>query len=135
MIIGEIYKKGNSTVVETVSKPSTEIASGLAVEITGGTPALLSSGVAYAVSGRNTNKTMDLIRAGLEVCVQVADVTLAIGEPVYVDTTTHKFTNVSTDNVAVNAVFKSLKADCDLVATDGSKTSVKGALIDIVGGL
>lgn len=134
-IIGEIYKKGNSTVVETVSKPSTEIVSGLAVEITGGVPAMVSSGVAYAVSGRNTEKTMDLIRTGLEVCVQVDDETIAIGDPVYINKTTHKFTNESTNNTAVNAVFVSAKEDCDLVATNGSVSSVKGALIDIAGGL
>lgn len=135
MIIGEVYKKGNSTVIETVSKPATEIATGLAVEITGGVPALLNTGVAYAVSGRNIDNAMDLIRAGLEVCVQVDDETIAVGDAVYVNKTTHKFTNDSTDNVAINAVFVSAKSDCELVATNGTKTTVKGALIDIVGGL
>lgn len=136
MIIGEVYKKGNSTVIETFAKPATEIAAGLAVEKSADGVAVLSSGIACGVSGRTTNATMSVIKSGLEVAVQVDDVTIADGEAVYVNKTSHKFTNVSTDNTAVNAVFRSVKDDAaKLIAANGNETTVKGALIEFVGGL
>lgn len=136
MIIGEVYKKGNSTVIETFAKPATEIAAGLAVEKSADGVALLSSGIAAGVSGRTTNATMSVIKSGLEVAVQVNEVTIADGEAVYVDKTTHKFTNVSTDNTAVNAVFRSTRdAAAKLISANGTETAVDGALIEFVGGL
>lgn len=133
--LGEIYKKGNTNAVDTHSAPTVGIEPGLPVEITEGEVKAVDTGVAAGISGKTTNATIDVVRSGLEVAVQVVDaITIKDGEAVYIDATTKKFTNVSDSNTAVNAVFRSEAETMGIVQKAGV-IERRGALIDFVGGL
>lgn len=128
------YVRGKSDVIENFAPyNNTAIAEGLAVVLhTDGTvKAYAGSGVIMGVSGMKEIKKQSVIRSGLDVLVRIASgITVASGDAVYV-TSAGLFTNVSTDNTAVNATFRSAKE----TAIDNAGQSYDAAAIDFAGGL
>ena len=138
--LGTPYKRGKSEVIDNFT-PTTATGEleGLPVCIASGKIDAVDNAadVVIGVSGAFENGKQSVIRSGLSVLVQLSgDLVIVPGTPVYIDSAagspTFKFTNVATDNTAVNATFAGAKeAGVDSAGNAYSHC----ALIDFVGGL
>ena len=140
--LGTPYMRGKSDVIENFApNGGNAVAAGLAVILhTDGTiKPYAGSGVIIGVAGMKEMKHQSVVRAGLEVLVQLASgVTPSSGAAVYVDAD-GKFTPSATtgeggsavNNTAVNATFRGAKE----TAIDASGTTHDAAPIDFAGGL
>lgn len=140
--LGTPYMRGKSDVIENFApNGGNAVAAGLAVILhTDGTiKPYAGSGVIIGVAGMKEMKHQSVVRAGLEVLVQLASGAVpAAGAAVYVDAD-GKFTQAATtseggsavNNTAVNATFRGAKE----TAIDASGTTHDAAPIDFAGGL
>lgn len=132
--LGTPYMRGKSDVIENFApNGGNAVAEGLATVLhTDGTlKAYAGTGVIIGVAGMKEMKHQSVVRAGLEVLVQLASgAAPAVGAAVYVDKD-GKFTSVSTDTTAVNATFRGEKE----TAIDSNGVSYDAAAIDFAGGL
>lgn len=140
--LGTPYMRGKSDVIENFApNGGNAVAAGLAVILhTDGTiKPYAGSGVIIGVAGMKEMKHQSVVRAGLEVLVQLASGAVpAAGAAVYVDAD-GKFTQAATtgeggsavNNTAVNATFRGVKE----TAIDASGTTHDAAPIDFAGGL
>ena len=140
--LGTPYMRGKSDVIENFAPyNSTAVAEGLAVILhsDGTLKAFAGSGVIIGVAGVKEIKTQSVVRAGLEVLVQLASgANPSAGAAVYV-TADGKFTEAATvtvsdetvNNTAVNATFRGAKE----TAVNSAGTTCDAAAIDFAGGL
>ncbi len=132
--LGTPYMRGKSDVIENFApNGGNSVAEGLAVILhsDGTIKPYAGSGVIMGVAGMKEMKHQSVVRAGLEVLVQLASgAEPAPGAAVYVDAN-GKFTSVSTDNTPVNATFRGAKE----AAITSAGMAVEAAAIDFAGGL
>lgn len=132
--LGTPYMRGKSDVIENFApNGGNAVAEGLAVILhTDGTiKPFAGSGVIIGVAGVKEIKTQSVVRAGLEVLVQLASgANPSAGAAVYV-TADGKFTDSSSSATAVNATFRGAKE----AAVNSAGTAVEAAAIDFAGGL
>ena len=130
-------------VINAYENPETFIEEGLCVvELTNTTIAKYngSNGIPCGVMGHTEHKGASAVKCGQEVAVQLADgvTSIAITDSVYV-TSGGKFTNVSTDNTQVNAIW--CKVDGAVVHDNGkvsgasARSNQSCAFISFVGGM
>ena len=142
-LLGTPYKRGKSDVINAYDNPETFIEEGLCVvELTNTTIAKYngSNGIPCGVMGHTEHKGASAVKCGQEVAVQLASgvTSIAIIDSVYV-TSGGKFTNVSTDNTQVNAIW--CKVDGAVVHDNGkvsgasARSNQSCAFISFVGGM
>lgn len=142
-LLGTPYKRGKSDVINAYEKPETFIEEGLCVvELTNTTIAKYngSNGIPCGVMGHTEHKGASAVKCGQEVAVQLASgiESIAITDSVYV-TSDGKFTNVSTNNTQVNAIW--CKVDGAVIHTNGkvsgasARSNQSCAFISFVGGM
>ena len=140
-ILGTPYKRGKSEVITAFDRPSTDIEEGLAIIKTGKTSIAVyaGTGTPAGVMGGTEHKGVSAVQHGLEVYVQIPDTvtTITAGAPVYIVPASGKFTNVATDNTAVNATFVDgvITSDGTVKAGTSARVNQKCTLIDFAGGL
>lgn len=138
--LGTPYKRGKSDVIVNYTpKTATGELEGLPVCLNGGAIDAVDNAadVVIGVSGAFENGKQSVVKAGLSVLVQLSgDLSITVGTPVYIDiaagSPTFKFTNVSTENLAVNATFAGVK---EAGVDSAGNAYANCALIDFVGGL
>ena len=142
-LLGTPYKRGKSDVINAYEKPATFIEEGLAVVETSNTTIATyngSNGVICGVMGHTEHKGASAVKCGQEVAVQLASgiESISATDGVYV-TSSGKFSNVSTSNTQVNAIW--VKVDGAFIHADGKVSGASAranqscAFISFVGGM
>ena len=142
-LLGTPYKRGRSDVINAYNKPETFIEEGLCVVETSNVDIATytgSNGIPCGVMGGTEHRGASAVKAGQEVFVQLdASVSsISATDAVYV-TSAGKFTNASSGNTQVGAVWVSV--DGAFIHNDGrvsgasKRENQKCACISFVGGM